>query len=1019
MDRRDFIKMLGIAGTSATAYAACSNYMSEALAQSTSIDELLSTAAHCQGGSLEDVEHVIFLMQENRSFDHYYGTLRGVRGFGDPRPLKLKTGGSVFEQPKFPPIESLSYTLNAHSWQELQYLIASQEPATIKRHIKDMIAGSLPALLPQIDALPDDFILRLAKGDWDSILPANLAGKTIPDLLDELKTNLSAVENEDVDPAFAKTVKTVLTDLADNTVVVGLIGKMLGSSGMAVDSTSLKSLLGFIPDQGLVVMLVKLLANFINVDGLRTSWPAAVKVVPSLAKGLPKPGEIFRLLQDVIRQFKTHNIIAGLPADPMVALPPFVSAMLPKNTLEYLTEEAKTKYPQFITWLKGEGQIRPFQVRRGNGSAGEYKSFGLPHTYDDARDAVNNGCNDQWLLSKGNMAMAHLDAASDLAFYNKLVSSFTICDGYHCSVHSGTDPNRSHFWTGTAGGWTVNAYFSSKVGSRPTWKTYPEKLWDHGVEWKFYQNGLGGADEFFGNFDDNTLQFFAKYQDADSPLALRTLSMNSVLRTDPDVPSQFEKDVVEGKLPPVSWISAPTAFSEHPGGISPHFGEYYVNEILKVLAAHPEVWKKTVFIINYDENDGFFDHVPPPLPPLPTLNDVGKVSDGIVISASADVNDFNTEHATKLVQDLLPPDYARYPASRQQLAMGLGNRVPCLIISPWTVGGRVCSELFDHTSTLRFLDTWLAAKGWQTKSETFANISSWRRAICGDLTSAFDFTRKLEDTAKESKSKLDAVMAAAKPVPAYQTIKDQDQLKKELHHYKDSEKDIATDLAKETRLKQDRTQVDLLPLDYDFNVYASVAANKKNLTLTFKNRGKLGVALNVYSYLDYDKSRGAWFYALIKAVDVKTPVVLADNYDLVARGGKYEFAVHAPNGYLSEFRGDTTLAGQLQIADIVDVQSADNATKVRFDFSKWPGVNGDLTMVNAYTKETATVAAGTVSVSGAAKDGWYDISFTDKAGTGYLRRYAGHLENGKISRSDPAIGLQYDEKKRVYVAVTA
>ena len=34
-------------------------------------------------GTIEDVEHVVVLMQENRSFDHYFGTLSGVRGFGD------------------------------------------------------------------------------------------------------------------------------------------------------------------------------------------------------------------------------------------------------------------------------------------------------------------------------------------------------------------------------------------------------------------------------------------------------------------------------------------------------------------------------------------------------------------------------------------------------------------------------------------------------------------------------------------------------------------------------------------------------------------------------------------------------------------------------------------------------------------------------------------------------------------------------------------------------------------------
>lgn len=112
MERRDFIEMLGLAGTSAAAYTVCSAYMHEALAQSTSIDELLNTAAHCQGGSLKDVEHVILLMQENRSFDHYYGTLRGVRGFGDPRPLRLKNGDSVFNQPSVPLLSSFSYSFN-------------------------------------------------------------------------------------------------------------------------------------------------------------------------------------------------------------------------------------------------------------------------------------------------------------------------------------------------------------------------------------------------------------------------------------------------------------------------------------------------------------------------------------------------------------------------------------------------------------------------------------------------------------------------------------------------------------------------------------------------------------------------------------------------------------------------------------------------------------------------------------------------------------------------------------------
>lgn len=373
---------------------------------------------------------------------------------------------------------------------------------------------------------------------------------------------------------------------------------------------------------------------------------------------------------------------------------------IPLEIAKYIPEDIKAQYPKLVALLKGKGHIKPFQVQRGTDSAGEYKSFGLMHTYDDQRDAINRGWNDQWMLTKGEAAMAHLDVAKDLSFYHKLVDAFTICDGYHCSSHTGTDPNRAHFYSGTANGWTSNLFFSGGK-TVPDWKTYPETLQNLGVSWKCYQDGLGEEDLFHGNFGDNLLADFKQYKVADSEIAKHTLIVNTILRTDADVPSQLEKDIAEGTLPAVSWIAAPQAFCEHPSGISPHFGEYYVNQILKALAANPEVWKKTVFIINYDENDGFFDHVPPPLPPLPAAKDAGKVSDGIAISA----NGFNAEHATKLAQDLVTAEYARYPTGpKEQLTMGLGCRVPCLIISPWTVGGRVCSELFDHTSTLRFLD---------------------------------------------------------------------------------------------------------------------------------------------------------------------------------------------------------------------------------------------------------------------------------------------------------------------------
>src|SRR5215468_9170858 len=64
-----------------------------------SIARALAIPASSPTGTIQDVEHIIILMQENRSFDHYFGTLRGARGFGDPRAVKLSSGASVFEQP--------------------------------------------------------------------------------------------------------------------------------------------------------------------------------------------------------------------------------------------------------------------------------------------------------------------------------------------------------------------------------------------------------------------------------------------------------------------------------------------------------------------------------------------------------------------------------------------------------------------------------------------------------------------------------------------------------------------------------------------------------------------------------------------------------------------------------------------------------------------------------------------------------------------------------------------------------
>ena len=85
VNRRRFLQLAG----ATSAFTALSG----------SIERAAALPANHRTGSIEDVEHIVVLMQENRSFDHYFGTLRGVRGFGDPRPVTLANGKSVWHQP--------------------------------------------------------------------------------------------------------------------------------------------------------------------------------------------------------------------------------------------------------------------------------------------------------------------------------------------------------------------------------------------------------------------------------------------------------------------------------------------------------------------------------------------------------------------------------------------------------------------------------------------------------------------------------------------------------------------------------------------------------------------------------------------------------------------------------------------------------------------------------------------------------------------------------------------------------
>jgi phospholipase C len=278
---------------------------------------------------------------------------------------------------------------------------------------------------------------------------------------------------------------------------------------------------------------------------------------------------------------------------------------------------------------------------------------------------------------------------ADIPFQFALAESFTICDGYFCSVMGPTWPNRLYWMTGMIDpdgqyGGPVVKNQAPKEGFR--WTTYAERLEKAGVSWKIYNQKNSKDTE---NKPFNVLQYFAAFKGAKRGSGLYERGMTV------DEPDQFEQDARNDRLPTVSWLMPTTMESEHPDHM-PAAGAAFVARKIEAIASNPEVWAKTVFILNYDENDGIFDHVAPPVPPEGTAGEfVNKVP------------------------------------------IGGGFRVPCVIVSPWTAGGWVCSEPFDHTSVLQFVEKVTGVRE--------PNITEWRRRTFGDLTAAFRFAEGKAD----------------------------------------------------------------------------------------------------------------------------------------------------------------------------------------------------------------------------------------------------------------------------------
>ena len=357
-------------------------------------------------------------------------------------------------------------------------------------------------------------------------------------------------------------------------------------------------------------------------------------------------------------------------------------------------------------WPSGrDPTLLPFRLDTTNSPA--ECTFDLSHTWPAQHECWNGGAMDSFVSThtsntfegpnNGPLTMGYF-TREDLPFSYALADTFTVCDNYFCSVLGPTHPNRLFALSGTndpdgvAGGPVLITNSSNSAKFSASWETMPERLSANGVSWKTYQPKgtayLPASTEAM-LISDNILLYFNQYSNPGSDLFQRAFGST--------FPQDFQSDINHNRLPAVSWIVPPIGYDEHPPA-PPARGEWFVHQALRALTSHRRVWQKTVLFVTYDENDGFFDHVAPPTAPPATPGEYLTVNP--------------------------------LPSAAGGIAgpIGLGFRVPMLVISPFSRGGFVSSDTFDHTSQLRFLETRFGVPA--------PNISAWRRGVTGDLTSS-------------------------------------------------------------------------------------------------------------------------------------------------------------------------------------------------------------------------------------------------------------------------------------------
>jgi phospholipase C len=496
------------------------------------------------------------------------------------------------------------------------------------------------------------------------------------------------------------------------------------------------------------------------------------------------------------------------------------------------------------------------------------------------------------------------------------------------------------------------------------WKTFPERLLEAGITWKVYQDKGDGlfasdtvwwgwtSDPFIGNYGDNSLLYFKQYQEAlpGTPLADRAKSGTQVKdhnRNPIRLLGDLRADLAAGRLPQVSWIAAPEAYTEHPNWRS-DFGAWYISQVLDALASHPDIWSKTVLFINYDEEGGFFDHMVPPTPPMAPRYGASTVP---------------------VTNEIFPGDAADHPAG----PYGLGLRVPMLVVSPWSRGGWVNSQLFDHTSLIKFIEKRFAD---EHPGLVETNIQPWRRAITGDLTSAFNFRTPnaklppLPDVSHympvDKTTKPDMTLA----VPAVQAMPDQ-----------------------EPGIRRSRA------LPYELHADGWLDTSTGDFRVVMSNTGAATAAFHVRSADPED---------LPRCYTVEPGQRLSGVWN-AARAGRatYDLEIHGPNGFFRALRGASAGNGRANL--IVRPRYKPQWQGLGLSIRNPSGRAVHVRIADQYSAEVRTLALRAweeidEDVSQLCHDAWYDLVLTVVEDGDFRRQFAGRIESGRDGISDPALG---------------